>query len=215
MNFDRLAPFYDTIEALTAGGHVQRARVAWLDQLKGKRRILTLGEGHGRFLAAALEALPDAEFVVVEGSPKMMARAQRRTASYAGRVIWHNVDVFAWEPDVRFDAVVTCFFLDCFPPDALTKLIARVAQWTELEALWLVVDFTMPERGLSRWRARLAHGLMYTFFRALVGLPARRLTPPDADLEKQRFQLEHHRTFDWGLIRSDVWRKETGPTGRS
>ena len=52
MKFDRLAPHYDWMESWLAGERLQRARTSGLDALTGRRRILSVGEGHGRFAAA-------------------------------------------------------------------------------------------------------------------------------------------------------------------
>ena len=52
MSFDALAPHYDWMEALLAGRRLERARAAQLDALAGRRRVLSAGEGHGRFAAA-------------------------------------------------------------------------------------------------------------------------------------------------------------------
>jgi len=131
MNFDRLAPHYDWLEALTAGGLLQRVRTACLGELAGRRRILSAGEGHGRFAAACA---------------------------------------------------------------------AR-------DAVWLVADFAVPAQGPARWRARAVHALMYAFFRGAVGLPARRLTPPDALLRWHGFERVREQTFNWGLLRAEVWRR--------
>ena len=50
MNCDRLAPFYRTMEFLSAGGKLQRCRLEFLAEIPIPRAILLAGEGHGRFL---------------------------------------------------------------------------------------------------------------------------------------------------------------------
>ena len=207
MNFDRLAPHYDWMEALTAGGRLQAARTAWLDELAGRRRILSAGEGHGRFAAACTARFPAAELTCIEASARMLARAQARTRGLGASIRWDCGDVLAWQPAGKYDAVVTCFFLDCFPPALLEKVIAKLAGSTTADAVWLVVDFAVPPRGFARWRARAVHTLMYWFFRQAVALPARRLTPPDDLLRAHGFVLAGRRESDWGLIRSDCWRR--------
>ena len=137
----------------------------------------------------------------------MIARAQRRLGPAAARVRWHHADACAWQADGPFDAIVTCFFLDCFPPEPLAAVIARLAHCAASDAIWLVVDFALPPRGPARWRAQAVHFLMYAFFRRIAGLPARRLTPPDDLLRAQGFTLTARRLFDWGLVQADVWER--------
>ena len=207
MNFNRLARHYDWLEALTAGGRLQRARTHWLDALAGRRRILSVGEGHGRFAAACLARFPEAELTCVEASPAMLAVAQARTRGMTGRVRWEGRDALAWQPDQAYDAIVTCFFLDCFTPDALAAVVGHLGACATENAVWLVSDFNVPSRGLARWRARAVHALMYAFFRIVTKLPARRLTPPDAELERQGFVLTGRHETEWGLLRADVWER--------
>jgi len=208
MNFDRLAPHYDWMEKVLAGHRLQRVRTQWLDTLTGCRRILSVGEGHGRFAAACLARHPQAELTCVEVSSGMLAVARSRTREQPGAVDWVCADVRQWQPRKRYDAVVTCFFLDCFPPETLAGVVARLAEAAAPKAVWLVSDFAVPAAGSRRVRAQLIHALMYAFFRAGVALPARRWTAPDMLLSRHNFVLAGRREFEWGLLRADVWRRE-------
>jgi SAM-dependent methyltransferase len=212
MNFDRLASHYDWMETLSAGGRLQRARTTWLGELAGCRRILSAGEGHGRFAAACAARFPAAELTCIEASAGMLARAQCRMHGQPGVRHWQHGDVLAWTPPAApFDAVVTCFFLDCFPPASLEAVVAKLAGCASVDAVWLVVDFAVPPHGMAHWRARFVHALMYGFFRRIVALPARRLTPPDELLRAHGFVLAGSREFNWGLIRADLWRRSAKP----
>lgn len=207
MNFDRLAPHYDWLESLTAGPRLQRARTAFLGELARCRHILSVGEGHGRFAAACTARFPDANLTCVEASAKMLSRARRRVAPHS-KVTWVQSDFLAWPPPANtFDALVTCFFLDCFTPSQLEAVIAKLAGCAGNETAWLIVDFTIPPRGLARLRAKFVHALMYGFFRLATRLPACRLTPPDELLAAHGFRLVLRREFEWGLIRADLWRR--------
>lgn len=208
MNFDRLAPHYDWLEALTAGERLQAARTAWLEELAGCRRILSAGEGHGRFAAVCTSRFPQAKLTCVEASPRMVARAQARCGSAVTPVEWQCSDLLAWTPPPeKYDAIVTCFFLDCFPPGQLAEVVARLAACAAEEAVWLVVDFAVPVHGPARWRAHAVHAVMYAFFRAFTDLPARRLTPPNTLLCAQGFQRFGKREFEWGLVSAELWRR--------
>lgn len=208
MKFDRLAPHYDWLEALTAGDKLQRARTAWLEELSKARRMLSAGEGHGRFAAACRARFPEADLTCVEASPRMLARAKQRVGPVGSRTQWVCADVLSWTPpEEKFDAVVTCFFLDCFPPETLAAVVAKLAACTVPGAVWLVTDFALPPDGPSRRRAQLIHALMYALFRLAVDLPARRLTPPDDLLRAHGFHLVGRRESEWGLLRSELWRR--------
>ena len=207
MSFDRLAAHYDWLEALTAGNILQRARTAWLEELRDRRHILSVGEGHGRFAAACAYRFPDAELTCVEASGPMLAKAKKRSAALPATIEWVHADFFAWKPEANYDAIVTCFFLDCFTPELLTTAIEKLSAFASADATWLVVDFAVPPRGAAHWRARAVHALMYTFFRLFTALSACQMTPPDDLLRRHGFQLEGRREFEWGLLRADLWRR--------
>ena len=211
MSFDQLAPHYDLLEALTAGSRLQRARTEWLDALKGRPRILSVGEGHGRFAAACLARFPEAELTCVEASPAMLTVAQRRCQGLPGRVRWECQEVLTWQPSQQYDAIVTCFFLDCFPPAALAAVVAHLAGAATEDAVWLHTDFAIPEKGLARLRARAVHALMYAFFRVFTALSARKLTAPDLELARHGFARTSRRDFEWGLIRAELWQRRRKP----
>ena len=173
------------------------------------------GRGPRPIRLRVCEAVSRGEITCVEASAGMLARAQRRLSSSARGVRWHHGDLLAWEPDGPFDVIVTCFFLDCLPPDTLATVIARLANCAAPRAAWLVVDFSLPQRGPARWRAQFALFLMYAFFRRVVGLPARRLTRPDDLLRAHGYHLVARRDFDWGRLRADMWRYDPASLLRS
>ncbi|MGE0592269.1 MAG: class I SAM-dependent methyltransferase [Vicinamibacterales bacterium] len=207
-NFDPLARHYDWMEAVTAGSLLQRARTAWLPALSGCRRVLSAGEGHGRFAQAFLERHPHAELTCVDASARMLDRARRRIGHLPPHPHWVHAALPAWRPaPAVYDAIVTCFFLDCFPPAQLACVVDALAASATDRSAWLVVDFAVPARGLARWRARAMHASMYAFFRAVANLPASVLTPPDALLRAHGFRLDGRREYSWGLVRADLWRR--------
>lgn len=221
VSFDALAPLYRPMEAVLAGGLLQRCRTAQLSFLAqggalAGARALVLGEGPGRFLVELLHRFPDLEVVCVEQSPAMIRQARRRIEHSGGdpdRVEFLPVDALDWNPGGRkFDLIATHFFLDCFPPDELERLVAKISSAAAGEARWVISDFCIPERGWRRLRARAIHGLMYRFFRIATGLRAHRWTPPDCFLRSAGFELQRRRSFNFGLLHSDLWIRTSTPS---
>ena len=209
MSFDRLAPHYRWMEFVLAGDKLQRCRTAFLDSAIGSNRILIMGEGNGRFLAECHRRLERARITCVDSSRRMLdlarSRLRRENLSVA-EIDFVHTDALAWSPPPHtFDVVVTHFFLDCFRPEQLTRLVSVLATAAKPNALWLLADFYLPLSGLRRARARIIHQLMYWFFRAACRLPARALCPPDAALAAHHFVLQDRLTTDWGLLHSDLW----------
>lgn len=215
MSFDTLAPYYRAMELVMAGGILQRCRTSFLAEAANSRRALLLGEGPGRFLVELLRTNSSVEITCVERSPRMIAEARSQlTESELARVKFEQADALSWQPPrTEFDLVVTNFFLDCFRPEELRTLVAKIAASATAEARWLLADFHEPERGWRRWRARAVLALMYGFFRAATGLSASRLTPPDAFLEAGGFRLASRRLANFGLAHSDIWLRGGGRSG--
>lgn len=210
MSFDWLAPHYGWMEAFLAGHKLQRARIAWLAEVGAPQRALLVGEGIGRFLGVAVLALPTTRFVCVDASAGMLEMA-RRVVPYheLSRVEFEKRTMPRWAPDREgFDLVVTHFFLDCFPAGILERVVGGIADGMRRDAAWLIADFALPARGPARWRASAIHFVMYAFFRWATRLPASALVPPEPVLTKQGLVRTGFKEFEWGLIRSSIWRRE-------
>jgi ubiquinone/menaquinone biosynthesis C-methylase UbiE len=151
VNADSIARWYRWIEYAAFGRALERYRFRYLDRLSSARRILILGEGDGRVLSRLLPLAPFARIDVVDSSPQMVELAGRRiTHQHQHRVKFHCQDVFerTWGAS-EFDAVVTCFFLDCFTEVQARRVIRRIARALAPGGIWLVSEFAIPEKG---WR---------------------------------------------------------------
>lgn len=208
-NFDGLAPYYGWMEWLLAGRKLQRCRGAFLHAITAPRNALIIGQGHGLFVTELLREYPEVQCTCVDSSARMLEEAQRRVRQGGlteARVEFVHADILNWRPPPeKFDLIVTHFVLDCFPPEQLNGLLPKLCAAAEPGASWLLADFQEPAAGPAQWRARAIIEVMYIFFRWATGLRATRLTPPDGLLVRHGFALSRRRTFDWGLLHSDVW----------
>lgn len=206
MSFDRLAPFYRVMEFLAAGGKLQRCRTAFLDEIPVMRRLLLVGEGHGKFLPKCVRRFPEAEIVVVDLSQRMLEISRAQVSS--DRVTFIHADFLEWDaPHGKFDLIVTNFFLDCFPPEELAAVVEKLGQLAAPDADWLLADFQIADAGLARWRSRVILALLYRFFRIVTGLRASALVPPDDALGRAGFTLHRQVIREWGLLKSEWWRR--------
>lgn len=207
MNFDRIAPFYDAMEIVSAGRLLDRCRLEFLDRIPPPARILLVGEGHGRFLLPCRRRFPDAEITVVDGSAKMLEIARRRLGDSRGTEFVHSL-IGDWRnPGGTFDLIVTNFMLDCLTAGEMVPIIRHLAGMAAPDADWLIADFDIPARGIARWRSRAIVGMLYRFFGIVTRLPARSLVAPDAALAAEGFARVGRRVRDWGLLKSEWWRR--------
>lgn len=204
-SFDRLARAYHTLERMFFGGLLQRTRTAHLAHLHAARRVLLLGEGDGRFLERLLLSNPTCEVFVVDQSSQMLERARCRIGSVE-RVTFCCGDAVrqVFPPDVRYDAIVTPFFLDCFEGDELTRLLGQLTRQAEPNACWVVADFSLGEGRCRQCWQRLGLWLLYRAFGALTDIRARRWCDPLPSLVALGWQLRAERRFAAGWLRSCV-----------
>jgi SAM-dependent methyltransferase len=212
MNFDRIAPHYFWLEKMFAGNLMQRCRTTFLARTRPCRRALLAGEGTGKFLAELLRTNREIQVVCVEhsiGMIRQIKRRLRRKRLDAARVQFVQTDILNWPPpSEKFDLIVTNFFLDCFRAGPLQKLIARLAAAATPDAVWLLADFRVPERGWRRWRAKIILAVLYAGFKLAAALAANRLTPPDAFLTKAGFDLLERRLINFGFAHADFWQRK-------
>ena len=206
-NFDRLARYYCALEYLAFGRDLECARLSLLPHLKECRRILVLGEGDGRCLEKLIAIAPDAQIDCLDISKAMLARAEARLRSTPHHVTFQQADILTTElPVQHYDAVITCFFLDCFTPKQVSGIITKISQSLLPNALWLWADFALPDHGLARIRAKIWLTTLYAFFRWTTNLEARSLPPSEQFVTAASFRILHQYTHQWGLVRSAVFK---------
>jgi SAM-dependent methyltransferase len=204
------------MERFLAGNRLQRCREAYLPQTRA-RSALVLGPGRGLFVEAFLQSNREASVVCLDSSACMLALTRDRilrSVENPNRVVFLRADVLDdhvdWlEENDPFDLVVSHFFLDCFGTAELEKVVSKVSACTSPSANWLIADFCIPTSGFWKWRAKLVLWMAYVFFRKTTGISAKRLANPEPALRRCGFELKERRRYNYGLLRSDVWRKES------
>ena len=202
MSYDRFAPFYRTVETLVFGRSLQEARCAGL-RGAAPENVLIIGDGNGRFLEQAVSAWPDAKFISIDASAGMVRQAKQRVTSADIRFI--QADVFDGLAELKgqtFDAIVTHFFLDCFPEETLEKLIPVLSEKLTDTGAWYVSDFIdrAPHHRAMLWT-------MYRFFHTFTETPAHRLPNYRKLLTARGFTPESLGSWRTGFIIAERWEK--------
>ncbi|MDB4589781.1 class I SAM-dependent methyltransferase [Verrucomicrobiales bacterium] len=204
MSYDVLAPFYATLERLTFGRALQRARCAPLQTNVAPSTVLVLGDGDGRFLELAVGAWPGATFVVVDQSAAMLALAKKRAEGCCMRFVQADVrDGLRALDDHCFDVVVSHFFMDCFTESTLKRLVSEVADQMSPEGCWFVSEFAA-----KAWWHRFLLRLMYRFFHNLTETEARSFPKYGEVLSRAGFSAERLGVWRAGFVVADVWHRE-------
>jgi len=200
--FDGLAPIYDLMEEILAGGLMMRVRTAFFERWPEEGDVLLAGEGHGRFLARLRKSRPRLHITCLDSSANMLAVARRRLRR-AGlsedNITFVQADIRTWQPGM-YDVISTQFFLDCFEGDELRPIIDKLARSAKPGARWFLADFQISPSGFARLRAGGIVWLMYRFFRAFGGLTANRLESPLPLLLEKGFVQESRQERSLGLL---------------
>jgi ubiquinone/menaquinone biosynthesis C-methylase UbiE len=199
MNCDRIAALYRWLEYAAFGRALEQRRTAFLDEASGARRVLALGDGDGRALAALLAAVPQARVDYVDASAKMLELARARAG--ADRVHYRRADALVLQlGDSEYDLVITHFFLDCFNDAELNALVERTARSAAPSARWIVSEFRP-----ATIFARPLIAVMYAFFRGVTGLTTRRLADHHPHLMRHGFRLQRVEKTWAGMLASELW----------
>lgn len=212
MNCDGVARWYRWLEYLAFGRALEKTRFEYLRTVARARRVLVLGDGDGRFLAALAAENRDCDIDSVDTSGEMLrlagSRLKRARVSSLERVHLHHADAREFQfPCDCYDLIATHFFLDCFKTEEIVHLISQIARAAAPQATWLISEFREPASGFGRYRARLTIWASYLFFRFAAGLQTRTLPDYRPVLIANGFRMCEFRLRSNGMLISELWRR--------
>ncbi len=202
--YDRLARIYVWLEYLGFGSALMRCRLALIDELKDAKRMLIIGEGDGRFLAAVLAKYPDLSVVVIEQSPKMIALAKARVSS--DRVEFIAAGVFEAELHGSFDVIVTCFFIDLLNDLETVELLRSLSSYLLEDGFWYYADFSLPNAFLKRLYALAMFRLMVWFFAWQTGFEGRYLVDAHSLFNELGFKLMKTKVTHFDFLTTSLYK---------
>jgi ubiquinone/menaquinone biosynthesis C-methylase UbiE len=205
VSFDRLAPHYAWLETVGFGSVLQKARTRWIETVPRPKRVLTVGEGTGRFVRKFVRVHHDAFVDCVDISTRMLELARRGISDPVNRVRFLEKDILSWTPPESYDLIVTNFVLDCFPENELKLIARKLAGVATPGAYWLLADFCIPKTFFTRMHARIWLATLYWFFRTTAGVRAKRLVDPTPELLANGFVCLERSQWRLGLVKSELW----------
>ena len=187
--FDSIASIYDPLARLFFGNSITESQATFLSEIPvGK--VLILGGGSGWIATEVLSAQPLCSVWYIDASKKMIDMARGKGLDPERIHFIHGTEDDI-PPGVKFDAVVTAFYMDLFPQASLELVIAKISSSLSHPVKWFVTDFVhlgkLWQRGLL-W-------IMYTFFRLVAGIEATRLADWNAAMGKAGFTKKRSARF--------------------
>ncbi|PRY16532.1 methyltransferase family protein [Pontibacter ummariensis] len=209
--FDRVAFFYDPLARLVYGNSLEQVQLALLPYLPPQGRVLVIGGGSGWILEQLLRTQKLLDILYLDAAPAMVRRAQQRYRQFRGshqsQVSFRIGTEQALQPQEQFDAIITPFLLDLFPPRRLHRLMATLANALPPHGLWLFADFWPLKQPPPTWQQFLIWG-MYTFFGALSNVKASELPDYSTHFKALGFQEKQSFAFFKGMIQAKVFSRE-------
>lgn len=131
------APEYD--DWFLRRGRYDRGEVAtqrWFNQVEEVREllrrlpldgknVLELAPGSGLWTEELCPRV--AHLTAVDASREMIALNRQRLGGLSRNVTYIEADLFEWQPDQQFDAVIFCFWISHIPVNRLEAFLAKVA----------------------------------------------------------------------------------------
>ena len=209
-SFDLLARPYRWMEYGAFGRSLQRCRTRFLQDVRGARTVLVLGDGDGRFTARLLADAPHTCGGAVDSSAGMLAALRTRCASQGtcDRVTTYQADLQHGLPPgacgQQYDLVASHFFLDCMSEVEIARLAAEILPLLRPGASWIVSEFCVPLTWLQL-PAQLLIRSLYFAFCLLTGLRAQRLPEYARAFTQSGYAMQQRDLRLAGLLTAEVW----------
>jgi ubiquinone/menaquinone biosynthesis C-methylase UbiE len=204
--FDLVAPFYDTLTKAVFGKSIRMAQTLYLPSIPPKAKVLILGGGTGWLLRKLLDINPSCSVCYIDASAKMIEISKNKIADHANEVVFIHGNENAIPPDVKFDAVITHFYLDLFSTADCDLVIQKIRASLREKSIWLVADFI----NTTWWHSAMLK-LMYMLFKMITTIQADELPAWYPLLEKNGFIKAGSQKFYNGFIASMMYRSESIP----
>ena len=201
-HFDWIAPLYDALGAAAFGRDLRDAQRACLASVPPGSAILVLGGGTGTFLPSLLAINPQCSIWYIDISEAMLRRAKKRVPLNPDIKFIQGSEK-TLPPEIKFDVVMTFFFLDLFPAGELPPLLGIIGRSLRDDARWLIADFVDTGSKQAAFLLRI----MYIFFRWTCQIAATHLPDWPTALVQSGWEPIETRVFRSGFIVSSVYRR--------
>jgi tRNA (cmo5U34)-methyltransferase len=198
--FDRISPAYDFLARLIFGESIVKAQIYFLRKIRARSKVLILGGGTGWIIAELFKIQSDCEVWYIDASIKMIVAAKKKTGKEHRVHLIHGTaeDI---PPIVKFNVVVTNFYLDMFGEDSLQHVVEKIQYSLASNSIWIATDFV---KGQEFWK-RMILKMMYTFFRLTCKIESSQLPDWTTAIEKSRGPKMEIHSFYRGFIESRVY----------
>jgi len=198
-NFDDVAKFYDSLAGLVFGKSMFRAQTSYLADIPAGAKVLILGGGTGWLLNELIKINSTCSIWYIESSSKMLEQSVLNVQTSQRPIQFIHGTEASIPSDIRYDVVITNFFLDLFATESCDTIIKKIKSSLHPESKWIVTDFV----NLSWWHAAMLKA-MYIFFRLTCGIEASELPPWDRLFQEHGMAVRKSKFFYGKFIKTSI-----------
>jgi tRNA (cmo5U34)-methyltransferase len=203
--FNWLARYYDSLAGIVFGKALHKSQIYFLRSVPEGCNLLILGGGAGKVLTALTEVNPSCNIWYVEASAEMLSMAGKGiSGEFRNRVSFIHGTERSIPEGIKFDAVMTNFFLDLYPNQQLSEISDKIYNSLGKKGLWLVSDFVDG----GKWWQRMLLWVMYRFFVITCDIKASGLPSWEIQLTSAGMKEITSELFFGGFIKSAVYEKD-------
>lgn len=156
-----------------------------------------------------LNLLKEGKLYFVEKSSKMIQISKKRVPKdEKHRVEMIKGTVSDIPGDVKFDLIMTNFFLDQFPEVELKQLIAALNKTLIAGGNWYYTDFVLDTNNKHYWWQKILVLVMYQFFRLTTNGKTQRLIDTTTFFKINNLRLVREEKTYKGLICTRLYEKD-------
>ena len=179
-NFNKLAKYYDFLLFMFSGRLIRNSQLQLLSSVPKVQKVLIAGGGTGTFLLDFLKSNHPKKIVYIDSSSEMIALSKKRIEifdkKYLKNIEFICNEIEQFEPQEKFDLIVTNFFLDLFEGKELDLIVKKLSNCLEVQGYWYYTDFQKVERPwLKKYIINSILKMLYIFFRTTCHIKAEKL----------------------------------------
>jgi len=197
--FDRISFVYDKLVWLVYGNSIAEAQKYFLPHIPQRSTVLILGGGTGWILTEIGKQKMACEIWYIDASDSMIRLSKKRKTNEQIHFITGTENEIP--ASVRFDIVITNFYLDLFPEDKLKEVIDKITFVTHPESRWIVTDFVNNKK----WWQSIMLKSMYFFFMVVCKIEAGNLPDWHLALRERGFIKKESKLFYGNFIESAIY----------
>lgn len=209
-NFDRIAPYYDTLAGWVFGDQIRKSQTAFLHLIPKDGSVLVLGGGTGWILKDIILQCQPRQIVYVEPSGEMIRLAQKSIQQpdlSLTSVTFVQGTIANLNSEDRFDCLITPFVLDLFDAPELKKICTQLQGSLRIGGYWVFADFCIPNNWIRPF-ARILIRLMYAFFQLTSQVKTRQLADVGPCFPTAHFSEVQSAVFARGMITGKLYLKK-------